>query len=123
MHRFCAENNLPCWILAKREAENYLPRTLLILRPDTGADHRHRVAAWDRLTDEQKNFFDMKNGLRNPGGLFAGLSPTDKTTLSIGFGRNVHVCWTLSNESVKHELIVRSQGDLEHGIGLIRSEV
>ena len=123
LHRICEQLGVPCWILAKREAENYLPRTLLIARPDTGADHRQRVEAWDRLTDEQKDFFDMKDGLRTTESLFAGLSATDQATLSIGFGSNVHVCWTLSTDSVKEELIIRGQGDLERGINLIRSEV
>ena len=34
----CEMRNVPCWVLAKREAENYLPRALLAERPDAGAD-------------------------------------------------------------------------------------
>ena len=128
LHRMCIQHSLPCWILAKREAENYLPRILLSARPNVGADYRRRVDAWDRLTDDQKNFFDMKCGLPpilSPAeqSLFAGLSSTDRATLFHGFGPNVPVCWTVSTEPVKAELSIRGQGDLERGIDLIRSEV
>ena len=128
LHRICRNHNLPCWILEKREAENYLPRTLLLGRPDSGPDHQQRVHAWDRLTDDQKNFLDMKDGLRKTVSsagqhLFAGLSATDQQTLFHGFGPKVHVCWTVSKVSVKTELSVRGQGDLERGLELIRSEV
>ena len=126
--RACEEHNLPCWILAKREAENYLPRILLLARQDTGEDHERRVDAWDRLNDDQKNFFDMKSGLPNAPSdverdLFGELSPADRKTLSDGFGPNVDKCWTLQNVSAKAELVLRGQGDLEHGLELIRGEV
>ena len=124
----CEEQNLPCWILAKREAENYLPRILLLARQDTSEDHERRVDAWDRLNDDQKNIFDMKRGL--PGvpsqvkqELFDGLLPADRAVLSKGFGKEVHDCWALQNVSAKAELVLRGQGDLEHGLELIRREV
>lgn len=125
--RICVQRNLPCWILAKREAENYLPRILLSARQDTGADHRQLVDAWNRLTDDQKNLFDMKGGLpatlsAAERKLFNGLSPADRDTLSNGFGPKVHECWTLWNVQAKQELVIRGQGDLERGIALIRSE-
>ena len=126
--RACEKWKLPCWILAKREAENYLPRVLLLARQDVGEDHERRIDAWGRLNDDQKNFFDMKHGL--PGvlsnveqKLFGGLSPADRAVLSGGFGRNVDKCWTLRNVSAKKELVARGQGDLEHGLDLIRREV
>lgn len=126
--RACEEHNLPCWILAKREAENYLPRILLLARQDTGEDHERRVDAWDRLNDDQKNFFDMKSGLPNAPSeverdLFGELSSADRKTLSDGFGPNVDKCWTLGNISAKAELVLRGQGDLERGLELIRREV
>lgn len=128
LHSACKKRGLPCWILAKREAENYLPRILLLARKDTGEDHERRVDAWDRLNDDQKNFFDMKCGLRNAPSdvgldLFRKLSPSDREILSGGFGRNVDKCWTLGNVSAKAELVLRGQGDLEHGLELIRREV
>lgn len=124
----CEALGVTCWVLAKREAENYLPRILLSQRQDVGADHAQLVEAWDRLNDAQKNFFDMKDGL--PGApsaierkLFDGLSSTDREILSRGFGRDVYKCWTLWQGQAKNELLDRGQGDLERGIELIRKEV
>ena len=127
--RRCKALGVPCWVLAKREAENYLPRVLLDERQGAGADHARLVEAWDRLNDDQKNFFDMKNGLLEALSaielaLFGGLSSDDQTILSRGFGPNVYTCWTLwSKVQAKTELLARGQGDLEHGIDLIRGEV
>ena len=126
--RTCAQLNLPCWILAKREAENYLPRILLSERQNVGEDHERRVDAWNRLNDDQKNCFDMKSGLPKTLSpveqeLFGELSPADRTILSSGFGPHLHACWTLCNVPAKTELAVRGQGDLERGIDLIRREV
>ena len=125
----CEALGVSCWVLAKREAENYLPRILLGERQDAGADHARLVEAWDRLNDDQKNFFDMKNGLPEAPSaieqaLFAGLQLADRAVLSHGFGPNVYTCWTLwSKVQAKTELLARGQGDLEHGIDLIREEV
>ena len=126
--RACEKWDLPCWILAKREAENYLPRVLLLAWKGARKGHKQRVDAWDRLNDDQKNFFDMKRGLPNVLSkvgqkLFGGLSPADRAVLSDGFGPNVHKCWTLQNVSAKMELVTRGQGDLERGLDLIRREV
>ena len=127
--RRCEALGVPFWVLAKREAENYLPRVLLDERQDAGADDARLVEAWDRLNDDQKNFFDMKNGLPEAltameQGLFGELSSDDQTTLSRGFGPNVYTCWTLwPKVQAKSELLARGQGDLEHGIELIRGEV
>ena len=127
LYRTCNQANLPCWILAKREAENYLPR-ILLERQNVGEDHEQRVAAWDRLTDDQKNFFDMKRGLpatlsaaEQP--LFGGLSAADRAILSHGFGPKVYECWELWDVPARQELTIRGQGDLEYGIDLIRREV
>ena len=133
LHSACVQWNLPCWILAKREAENYLPRVLLLAWQDAGEGHKQRVDAWGRLSDDQKNFFDMKHGLPDTLSeieqkLFDGLSPTDREILSKGFNSkrsrlNVHECWTLRNVSAKTELVTRGQGDLERGLALIRREI
>ena len=127
--RRCKALDVPCWVLAKREAENYLPRILLGEWQDAGADHARLVEAWDRLDDDQKNFFDLKNGLPEAPSaieqaLFAGLPLADRAVLSRGFGPDVHTCWTLwSKVQARTELRARGQGDLEHGIDLIRGEV
>ena len=125
----CEALGVSCWVLAKREAENYLPRILLGERKDAGADHARLVEAWDRLNDDQKNFFDMKDGLPEAlsaieQALFAGLPLADRAVLSRGFGPNVYTCWTLwSKVQAKTELLARGQGDLERGIEMIRGEV
>ncbi len=128
LRRACRNNGLPCWVLAKREAENYLTRSLLDARPNTGADHRQRVATWDRLSDDQKNHLDMNNGLsESPSAseraLFASLPNDDRAILASGFGPNVHTCWTIQDVVAADDLRLRGQGDLEHGIKLIREAV
>ena len=125
----CEAHGLSCWVLAKREAENYLPRRLLSERPNVGDSHYRRVEAWDRLSGDQKDFFDTKRGLPDAPSateqeLFDGLSDTDRNVLAEGFGPNVHECWTLWHvRGIRDELLVRGQGDLERGIALIRSEL
>ena len=127
--RRCKALGVPCWVLAKREAENYLPRILLGERQDAGADHDQLVEAWDRLNDDQKNFFDMKDGLPEAlseieQALFEELSSDDQNILSNGFGSNVYKCWCCwGRVQAKSELLARGQGDLEQGIGLIQGEV
>lgn len=124
----CKKLGIPCWVLAKRESENYLPRILLSQQRNAGASYTRLVEAWERLTDDQKNFFDMKNGLpcelsdieRE---LFDGLSAADRDVLSSGFGKNVFRCWTFWSGQAKNELRRRGQGDLERGIEQIRRAV
>lgn len=128
LERACDTRNVPCWVLAKREAENYLPRSLLVERENAGTDHALRVDAWYKLGSDQKNFFDMKNGLPaapSPAEtkLFGGLSDADRTTLSDGFGSRVFECWRIRKGQAKSELVARGEGDLERGIDLIRGEV
>ena len=129
LRQTCEDHGLPCWILAKREAENYLPRVLLDARPDAGPEHGRSVDAWDRLGDEQKDFFDMKHGLpaapsQVERDLFEELADPDQETLAKGFGPNVYQCWDLWQvRDVRAELVARGQGDLERGIELIRREL
>ena len=109
LRRECGRRNLSCWVLAKREAENYLPRILLSERQDAGEDHARLVEVWNRLNDDQKNFFDMKRGLPEAPAaieqsLFDELTPADRAVLSRGFGPNVYTCWTLWNVQAKTEL-------------------
>lgn len=127
----CVQRKVACWVLAKREAENYLPRVLLDARPDSGPNHSQRVQAWARLDDDQKDFFDMKQGIpdepsQNEEALFAGLSPPDRNILSHGFGSAVYECWNVWNvqaNTAKADLSRRGAGDLQRGIELIRKEV
>ena len=127
--RKCANVGVPCWVLAKREAENYLPEILLAEWRDAGEDRARRVDAWRTLNDDQKNFFDMKNGLSTAPSeieeaLFGDLSLNNRAILAHGFGQNVYRCWNVWDvPSLRHELQKRGQGDLEHGLALIRGEV
>ena len=129
LRKTCEDHGLPCWVLAKREAENYLPRVLLDARPDAGAEHRSRLKAWDRLSDDQKDFFDMKHGLPEAPSqierdLFDELTDSDREILAKGFGPNVHECWSVWHvREVGRELLARGRGDLERGIDLIRREL
>lgn len=120
----CASLNTCCWILAKREAENYLPEVLLRARPDAGDEHDRRVDAWSRLSDNQKDFLDMKTGLsQSEAELFRGVSSDDRATLGTGFGNNVAKCWNIDSVEARPDLAMRGRGDLEHGLHLIRGEV
>ena len=133
LRKTCEDHGLSCWVLAKREAENYLPRVLLGAKPDTGADHKsehkRRLEAWNRLNDDQKDFFDMKHGLPDAPSqveqiLFDDLPDPDREILAQGFGPNVHECWNLWHvREVRDELRNRGRGDLERGIELIRREL
>ena len=129
LQRTCEARDVPCWVLAKREAENYLPRVLLSEKPDAGDRHQRLVEAWDRFDDDQKDFFDMKRGLPEPPSaieedLFNGLPDADREILSKGFGRNVHECWNRWDvRDVRRELLARGRGDLERGLVLIRKEL
>ena len=129
LHRACEERGLPCWVLAKREAENYLPRILLQEKPSAGDRHDRLLEAWGRLDDDQKDFFDMKHGLPDDPSdiereLFDGLSDADREILAEGFGRKVHECWNQRHgRGVKDELLARGRGDLERGIELIKKDL
>lgn len=122
----CRRKNIPCWILAKREAENYLPRSFLSAWVDSN-EHPELVDAWDRLSEDQKDFYDMKKGLRKmkDAALFENLPVEDKKSLRKGFGDNVHKCWNqpVVPGDTRLELIERGRGDLQLGLDLIRSEV
>ena len=115
----CDRHGLPCWVLAKREAKNYLPRVLLRERPSAGAVHARMVEAWERLSDAQKDFFDMKRGLpEDPPpiqeDLFDALPEADREILAAGFGRNVHECWNVWRVRISVKWNTHS-GDVEHG--------
>ena len=129
LREVCDKHGLSCWVLAKREAENYLPRTLLRAMPNAGDRHERLVEAWDRLGDDQKDFFDMKDGLPDAPSvieedLFDDLLEADREILATGFGPNVHECWNRWDvRDVGGELLARGRGDIECGLVLIRKEL
>lgn len=125
LQKKCERYNVSCWILAKRAIENYLPQGPLT---DCRPEKTELIDAWSKLSEDQKDFYNMKKGLprnRNDckNSLFAGLSNEDYEYLIGGFGDNIYKCWEKSDEIVKSELLVRSRGDLEYGIHLICKEV
>ena len=124
LREVCDRHGLPCWVLAKREAENYLPRILLRAKPDAGGRHERLVEAWDGLSDDQKDFFDMKRGLPAAPSIFDELPKADRKILAAGFGSNLDECWNQWHvRGVRDELLARGRGDLERGVELIRKEL
>ena len=125
LEKACDELGIPCWVLAKREAENYLPRELLDLRRNVGRDHQRRVEAWDRLSDGLKDVYDLKDGLtaEDESGVFDGLSAMDLQLLRPGFGNGIGQCWTEHHGQCAGALSERGRGDLEYGLSLIKKEV
>jgi len=116
--------------LAKRVAENYLPSILLKQFKPYNKTHLTKVKVWEKLSDEQKDFYDMKNGLpenrddaKYP--LFQDVSDADYKILECGFHRSkLHQCWELlEDEGIEQKLRDRSCGDLEHGISMIHNEI
>ncbi len=128
LYRRCRQENLFCWVLAKRTSENYIPLILLRKWRHTHSDHRRLIEAWDGLSDEQKDFLDMKHGLPDKPSppeeeLFSGLSDTSHDILSRGFGKTVYKCWELDHAPVKTELLARGHSDVQYGIDSIRKEL
>lgn len=129
LHACCERYGVSCWLLRKREAENYLPRALLEARSDAGREHRRRVDAWGQLTPDQKDHYDMKDGLATEPyaeeeALFAALAPEVRAALTQGFGPRIGKCWQeWSGVQARAELVERSRGDLEQGLELLRSQV
>jgi len=128
LHGACSRRGIPCWVLAKREAENYLPKMLLDAHRNTGSEHRRRVDAWAKLNEDQKDFYDMKEGLS--GGpteaeraLFDDLPSGQRATLGSGFGSKISQCWRHYPANARDELRVRGRGDLELGLEFIRQEI
>ena len=91
--RLCSEFGAVGWILQKREAENYLPIPVL-----NNAGRLQILGAFGRLSQLQKDFFDMKHGFPNEGippeqnVLYQGVSNVDIERLKNGFGND---CWLL----------------------------
>lgn len=121
----CRRHHIPCWVLAKREAENYLPAALLRSWPNAGADLQAKVNAWQTLSEDQKDHFDMKSGWPaamegSAEALFADLSPGCRHALRDGFGDAVGERWTGWTVRARDELLARSRGDLERGFEIIK---
>jgi hypothetical protein len=125
LQKACKPIGIPCWVLAKREAENYLPRDLLDQRRNAGREYQRRLEAWDRLPDDLKDVYDMKEGLKpaDEDDIFGELSDADLQFLRDGFGKGVGKCWREYEVPCRQALKERGRGDLERGLSLIRREV
>jgi hypothetical protein len=130
LERRCTQLGFPCWVLAKRESENYLPQELLEQRPDAGISHQQCLEAWCELDDDQKDFYDMKKGLSEDPGeaerrLFAGVGDRNREKLAGGFGSSVWVCWSQYQDQkrVRDGVLRRGRSDIERGLSLILREV
>ncbi|MCY4170279.1 MAG: hypothetical protein OXE59_10440 [Bacteroidetes bacterium] len=130
LRKFCEAENISCWILAKRAAENYLPSILIKQFKPNDQRHLTKIEVWEKLSDEQKDFYDMKNGLPHNRDdtiypLFQDISDADYCILEEGFHRTkLHRCWELlDNVGIDEELRNRSCGDLDNGISMIRNEI
>ena len=69
LRKTCEDHGLSCWVLAKREAENYLPRVLLGARPDVGAEHQRRLEAWEQTQRRSEGL--LRHEARPSGGSLA----------------------------------------------------
>ena len=63
----CAEHKVPVVVLRKREIENYLPINTLVGFRDRGG-YRRVYEAFVKLSQNQRDFFDMKKGFRGKKG-------------------------------------------------------
>ncbi|MBN3812429.1 hypothetical protein [Paraburkholderia sp. Ac-20347] len=80
------------WMLERRFIESYMPQDELHDEKQDAAE------AWARLTDDQRWFFNMKEGFRKDAkrddacrarDLFANVSEEDRNALSGGFGKKL----------------------------------
>lgn len=92
----CRRRSVPCHVLRKRAIENYLPQEVLedwCSHPDLTVA-RDRVAALGRLSDEQRDHFPMKEGLKKlppaERQLYENVGPGDLRLLEEGLRK--HVC-------------------------------
>ena len=120
----CQRRGISCWLLEKREVENYLPDSLLEkLAPDS-EEMRERLGAWKRLSEEQKDFWDVRHGLgeirsQERLSLFAKLArENDRHLLGKGFGTSVSHLWGIRPID-KSGLRDRAGDELERLLNLI----
>ena len=94
VRELCGQYDLEGFVLKKREAENYLTMPLL----NNSGVAPEVLGAFKRLSQPQKDFFDMKHGFPANGVpnsqslLYANVSRPDIERLKNGFGKK---CWKL----------------------------
>jgi hypothetical protein len=135
----CASADVPCHVLGKRAAENYLPDGALTDWSVTvSADRRRRVTACLRLSATQRDHLHMKRGLPNLGGpdvlpaeqqLYVGVTPADLTALQSG-GVVSDLSEVLSTEGTLRSTVTAvalrqrdGAGELDALVALIEAEL
>jgi hypothetical protein len=108
----CAALNVTFTLLAKRKIENYLPHEVL-----AGIPRKHKVyMAFLRLTEAQKDHYEMKNGFKrvkgvvqippNQRALFDKLPKPVREGLCGGFGGNVSSQFESSQHQITRDGVV-----------------
>ncbi len=99
VRELCGEYDIEGYVLKKREAENYLPIPLLNNSGEIAV-----FRAFKRLSQLQRDFFDMKHGLpddcdlESQTDLYADVDKADIQRLTKGFGKE---CWKLFERHVR----------------------
>lgn len=118
LEQICRNAGIGCHVLEKREIENYLPECLLQRRTNDGPPMTDVFEVWQRLDNDQKNFLDLKKGLKpskegaslpeDYSALFSGLPDEDRRVLAAGgFGPKVGaVLW---QEAVENPSLLTAQ--------------
>lgn len=91
LQQSCRASGVACFVLHKRDSENYLPVEILALH-----EASDRLTTFCRLTQAQRDHFDMKKGFRDRpaddpayGDLYANLGERRRAALADGFGKNI----------------------------------
>jgi len=101
----CEKYSIPCWILAKRENENYLPQGLLQNFCD---EDPILFVAWNKLTEDEKDFYNMKEGYKKDGfhpSLSDKFNYDEIDALMKGFGSGISKLWETCDPILKSELV------------------
>ena len=109
IRKTCEKYNIPFAILNKRKIENYIPLSLLHY-----ANNITTFRAFKKLTQEQRDYYEMKHGFRlaangkieisaTQSGLYAGIHKHVRRNLCGGFGKNVYELFKTKRQYLKYE--------------------
>lgn len=120
LRRACG-SDIPHLQLRRRAIENYIPKEALrnwaySLPPRTRGTRAARFVALLRLTDDQRHYFNMKDGFKKPrdqgveDDIYGDVSKKDRDILRNGFGKDIA---TIFQEGVDREHLERDGGWFE----------
>lgn len=110
----CRELNIPLIVLSKRAVENYVPAGCVRMLP---RPKRHAAEAWKRMTDVQKDHYNMKTGFNRGDdwkdappevhSLYSNIGPStlDHQRLKFGLGSDVVELFTLAKPYLTPEVM------------------